>query len=441
MEISLMQILEAREKRVQMQDRLLRDYGLPLLSFTMNIPGPIKTSPLIQRGFLAGCRALDCRLPKAWVRYREINRADTGWEAFYVLDAPALEVKKITAAIEDHHGLGRLFDMDVLDTDHRKLDRSLVGGKSRDCIVCGAPGRDCAASRAHTVPQLQEAVRSILLSWCRREDARRIGAWAVQSLTDEVCTTPKPGLVDCLGSGSHRDMDLFTFSASAAALSPYFTRCAELGIETRKQEPGETFALLRQEGLRAEEQMYEATGGVNTHKGAIFTMGVLCGAAGRLWDPVELPKPEQFFPEVAAMTSRAMEEDFRRLGTDTPGGRLYHARGLRGIRGQAAAGLPAIRDIGLPVYRACTEKGMGKNEAGVTVLLHLIAQVEDTNMAARGGPSGAAEGAALARRYLEKAPDEAALSELCRVFQAHNWSPGGCADLLAGVYFLSHFEV
>ena len=79
---------------------------------------------------------------------------------------------------------------------------------------------------------LQEAANGILTEHFAREDARRVAALAVQSLLDEVLTTPKPGLVDCRNSGSHKDMDIFTFSASAAALAPYFLECVQIGQET-----------------------------------------------------------------------------------------------------------------------------------------------------------------------------------------------------------------
>ena len=222
MEVTLEQMLEARDNRAMKQMTLLRKFRLPIISFSMNIPGPRKDSPLIRRGFEAGCRCLDHRLPRAAVKHREIFTAVTGCEAVYVMDMEAAEIKRITTAIEDDHGLGRLFDMDVLDVDFCKLDRETVGGGSRDCIVCGAKGRGCASRRLHSVEELQQATGRILRDYFRQEDARAVGSRAVRSLLDEVCTTPKPGLVDHRNRGSHRDMDLFSFIASASALGPYF---------------------------------------------------------------------------------------------------------------------------------------------------------------------------------------------------------------------------
>lgn len=437
-EVTLMEMLDARESRAMEQQRLLRKFRAPLLCFTMNIPGPVKDSPLIRRAFAFGCDVLEHRLPKSGMLYSASHCAVTGCEAMYAVNMDALSLKKLTTAIEEETALGRLFDMDVLDAQGNKLDRALVGGGNRDCIICGAAGRGCASRRSHSVEQLQQAVQRILREHFAREDAKRIGAWAVQSLLDEVCTTPKPGLVDRRNCGSHKDMDIFTFLASAAALAPYFQKCAQTGMETAGCAPEETFRQLRREGLQAEQDMYRATGGVNTHKGAIFTMGILCGAAGRLWDPESCWNAAALFREVSAMTRIPMQEDLRSSSGDTTGQRLYLQRGIPGIRGEAAQGLPSVKKIGLPAYYACLKQGLDHNAAGAITLLHLIAKVEDTNMLARGGAEGAAEGAAWAAELLkeDRLPALAEIENLDSRFIRRNLSPGGCADLLAAVYFV-----
>lgn len=437
-EVTLNQMLSAREDRALRQAALNREYGLPILSFSMNIPGPVKDSPLIRRGFLSGCRALDEALPTAAIRFRKIFPAVTGWEALYVLNMDAVKVKAIAAAIEDRHGLGRLFDMDVLDEALRKLDRELVGGKSRDCIVCGAPGRGCASRRIHTVPQLQEAVRGILTRYFAAADAQAIGDLAVKSLLEEVDTTPKPGLVDRNNQGSHRDMTVSTFYRSANALAPYFCRCVQLGQETRAEPPRKAFSFLREAGIYAEKEMFAATGGVNTHKGAIFTIGILCGAVGRLWKPEGGFQEGAIFAEVAAMTADAMEEDFRSVGEATAGARLYRRNGIRGIRGEVARGLPTVSKIGLPAYREYRSRGLSPNDAGAVTLLHLIVTAEDTCLLHRGGVEGAAEAKRRVSQLLdaERIPEISQIEALDQWFIQRNLSPGGCADLLAAVYFL-----
>ncbi len=423
MEVTLQQMLEAREARAFRQLQLNREYQRPLISFSMNIPGPVKNSPLIARGFRSGCEKLEAVLP---ILRQEKAEAVTGCEAIYVVDMTAQEAKAITTKIEDIHPLGRLFDMDVLDESLNKLDRDVVGGGDRNCIVCGAPGRGCASRRVHSVAELQKAVHKILLS-------HFVAETAVRSLLQEVHTTPKPGLVDENNTGSHKDMDIHTFTASAHALEPYFRQCAAAGMDSAELNPKETFAILRKLGIQAEKDMFAATNGVNTHKGAIFTMGVLCGAVGRLgktWSE------EDLFAQAAAMVRQDMELDFQKLTGNTSGERLYASRGIRGIRGEVAGGLPSVSGIGLPRYRKYLQQGFSSNDAGAMTLLHLVTWVEDTCLIHRGGLEGAKEAVQKTAALLGGDVSLAQIEELDDWFIQRNLSPGGCADLLAVTYFI-----
>lgn len=439
MEVTLEQMLDAREERAQRQLQLSRKYGKTVLSFSMNIPGPVKDTPMIRRAFQAGLTELDCLIPSNAFLEKQVTQTVTGCEAVFSLDFDPVHLKTITSRIEDTHPLGRLFDMDVLNEKLRKLDREEIGRNTRGCIVCGAPGRDCASRRVHSVPELQQAVQRMLIGYFREaKDFHRIGTWAALSLLDEVCITPKPGLVDRCNSGSHHDMDISTFVASTAALVPYFRRCVQIGWETRLCKPETTFLQLRQAGLEAEQAMFRATKGINTHKGAIFTLGILCGAVGRHWSPGldGCWFSDSLFQTVGEMTRDAMESDFRHMDCSTAGGRLFTKQGIRGIRGEVAQGLPSVKEIGLPVFRECLNEGMDYNEAGAVTLLHLISQVEDTNMLHRGGPGLAAEAREKAGALLPR-PSLAQIAELDDWFRERNLSPGGCADLLAATIFVT----
>ena len=439
MEVTLYQMLAAREERAVRQQELLERFGKPIISFTMNIPGPVKDSPLIRRSFRWGLARLEEAFPRPL--YRETKEEVTGCEAFFVIDGDAEAAKGICTQIEDDTPIGRLFDMDVLDETGAKLDRSLVDGKSRNCIVCGAPGRGCASRRVHSVPELTAAVTAIMESHFLRIDSACIGRLAVESLLEEVTTTPKPGLVDRRNNGSHRDMDLALFTASAEALEPYFSQCVRIGRETAERTPEVTFSCLREAGREAEEIMFRVTGGVNTHKGAIFTLGLLCGSIGRLW------KPEGNLPDLSALRKTcadlgncAVKADFSALKTPaTPGERLYLTRGIPGIRGEAAAGLPSVQ-IGLDAFRTALSRGLSRNDAGVVALLRLIAEVEDTNLYHRGGEVGAVWAKAEAAKLLPW-PSLNQVEAMDDAFIARNLSPGGCADLLAVTYFLQKLDM
>lgn len=445
-EVTLAEVLEAREARVRRQDALREQYGAAVVSFTMNIAGPVKDSPLIRRAFRAGIRQLACGL-RAWsleILHREENLAAAGCEALFAVSGPVGQVKRVCQSIEDGSRLGRLFDMDVISPAGEKLDRS---GEERPCIVCGAAGRGCASRRTHPVVELQNATRSIITEHFSNSDQDLVSRLVTQALLDEVCVTPKPGLVDRANSGSHRDMDIFTFTASAAALWPYWGKCVRIGRETAGEAAEAAFRALRREGQAAERAMFDAAGGVNTHKGAIFTLGLLCGAVGRLWK-ADAPCRDtaQILDVCAELAQWAFEKDLGEIRAEkiprTAGERLYREQGVTGIRGEAARGLPSVKEIALPVLRKALDAGKSRNDAGAIALLHLIAQVEDTNMIARGGMETARAAQTACAGLLEKnpLPDAEEIAELDREFIRRNLSPGGCADLLAAAFFLLGWE-
>lgn len=436
-EVTLAEMLIARDERARLQKELIEAYRSPLVSFTMNIAGPVKDTPAIQRAFRFGLSALLDTLSHECVLFSKAHSSVTGSEAMLAVELDARALKKICTNIEESSRLGRLFDMDVIDTNGRKLEREA----ERDCIVCGKSGRACAAGRLHSVEELQAVTSRIITEHFESTDREMFASLAVESLIKEVETTPKPGLVDRRNNGSHSDMDIRTFKKSANALKPYFCRCVEIGRATAELDPSETFEALRTAGLLAEKSMYEATGGVNTHKGAIYSMGVLLGALGRLWR-VEAPVPELslILSESTALVKSSVLSDLERANGFTAGERLYIERGLKGIRGEVASGFESVVNISLPAYESALKNGSCENDAGVIALLHLISQIEDTNLYHRGGESGAELAKAYAKRLLDGSPSLSEVEKMDDAFIERNLSPGGCADLLAITYFLHSFK-
>ena len=442
MEVSLQEMLVTRERRAIRQKVLLSTYGKTMICFTMNIAGPVKNSSLIRRGYALGKRLLRQQLEVAGIpiAYSEEIQEKTGNEAIFLLDADPLAVKAITVEIEDQPAVGRLFDMDVLCPNGRKVDRQELGLSGRKCLICGGMAQACARSRAHTVSELQKKTQEILCEALDTVDSADAARLATQALLYEVATTPKPGLVDRENSGSHRDMDFFTFQASAAALFPYFSQCVKIGRETVDAQ--ETFRRLRLPGKLAEGEMLRATAGVNTHKGAIFSMGILCGALGRL-EREQWCSPGAVLAECAAMTKGLVSKDYVNLTQETAktvGQELYLQYGITGVRGQAEAGFPAVLNVGMPKLEAALAAGKSINEAGCAALLAMLADTVDTNMIHRGGYELAKETAEKLRMLLAKEPfpSKATLEALNEEFVQKNLSPGGTADLLAMVYML-HF--
>lgn len=445
-EVSLLEMLDARERRVHHQQELLAQYQKPLVCFTMNIAGPVKDSPLIRRGFARGQQLLRQQFLRAKLTPLHTDAAcsPTGCEAFYVLDADPLAIKKFTTDIEDATPLGRLFDMDVLRPNGIKVDREELHLEGRRCLICGGPAKACSSRRIHTVAELQAKTTAILTETLDAWDAATAAQQAVRALLYEVTTTPKPGLVDRRNSGSHTDMDSFTFMSSAASLYPYFEACAKAGRATMDRPAPETFAALRPLGCEAEGEMLDATHGINTHKGAIFSIGITCAALGRL-DRSLWKDSARVLAEVSAMTKGLTAQDFAGVTAETAvtaGQKLYVQYGITGVRGQVEAGLPAVLEHGLPALEQGLAQGYDINRAGCGALLAILAHSTDTNIIARSSRERQLALVDELNALLAQTPypDEALLAALDDRFIAEHLSPGGSADLLALTYLLHFFR-
>lgn len=277
--------------------------------------------------------------------------------------------------------------------------------------------------------------------------ANAVGALVCQALLKEVELTPKPGLVDRLNNGAHRDMDLTTFYASIEAIAPWFPIFYDLGASTRALSPEALLAHIRPAGRACEEAMLRATCGVNTHKGSVFSMGVLCAAAGRLSNAMELPDRERLCTEVARICFQLVDTELVYVQhPSTAGEMLFQAYGLTGARGEAASGFRTVRARSLPAYERIRALGGSEEETLLEALLHLLAVNPDTNLVHRGGLAGLAYVQAKAvsliadggigSRYFE-----ARMRDFDTDLIERNLSPGGSADLLAVTWFLSQFPV
>ena len=432
-EVGVADVLRARDERCLRQQEMLKAYGLPLLSFTMNIAGPVKTDGLIRCAFFEGVSCIERTL-----KARRIDVAGaiqtlafTGSEQLWAVDADASALKRWMVEIEENHPLGRLFDIDVLNEAGEKLAR----GVHRKCLLCGGEVHACARSRAHSAQELYLRARGIIRDYFNRKYARHIGMCAQRALLYEAVTTPKPGLVDAQNSGAHRDMDLFTFMDSAAALRGWFEAAALTGMMQDSDE--DTFAALRAQGIEAEAHMLAATGGVNTHKGALFSLGIACCAAGRAGEGASA---EEILAAAAKIAAPSLM-DFEALSPEnakTGGEKQYLTQQLTGIRGEAAAGFPSVAGHALPAFRVSLERGESVNDALLHALLTLMACLPDSNILRRKGQAALED---VQARSLELSQNGFTHDDLQRMdadFIRENISPGGSADLLALTCFL-HF--
>lgn len=257
---------------------------------------------------------------------------------------------------------------------------------------------------------------------------------AVAAIRSEAELTPKPGLVDRRGSGAHTDMDLDMLRTSAEALRDAFVECASAA----RQLPvgSELRALIGRIGRAGEARMLEATGGVNTHRGALWALGLLsAGAAadGGLTGAVDVAARLAAIPD-------------RHANPTTSHGALVRQRhGARGAAGEAQSGFPHVRLHALPALRAARTSGADESTARLEALLALMSRLDDTCVLHRGGPDGLRAiqsgaravlaaggiGTARGRRHFT------ALDDLCLT---RRLSPGGSGDLLSATLFLDALE-
>ena len=272
-----------------------------------------------------------------------------------------------------------------------------------------------------------------------------IQAIAARALLDEVGTTPKPGLVDLHDNGAHKDMCYDTFVTSTDAVAPYIARMAQEGLTWNGPLPG-LFGRIRPIGVEAEQAMFRATNGVNTHKGIIFSLGIIAASAGYDYGRRRSFDCEAILTACRDMTFEALEGDFGRIDPENPkthGERLYVRYGCRGIRGEAQDGFPSIRTVALPAMRKLISENPGtdRDKIYLHILLTLMAQVDDTNILTRSDPETLAYAKREAARILDcgsafTAQGMAETEKLNLDFIKRNISPGGCADLLAITIFL-----
>ncbi len=266
--------------------------------------------------------------------------------------------------------------------------------------------------------------------------ARRIAAAAAAALRLELDTYPKPGLVSRIDSGSHADMDAAAFAASTSAIEPYLADLAAAGGQDA------TMPALRRIGIAAEAAMREATGGVNTHRGAIFGLGLLCAAAGS-------------FAGRAVPVGGLGATVRQRYGDAildgpvllrAPGAEARRRHGVGGAPLEAASGFPNLYGVGLPALdRGRRLRPDDPEAARVEACLALVANLEDTNLLHRGGEAGYAfardaAGSFIAAGGVGQADWRAAAEEIHHAFVARNLSPGGAADLLAMTLFADAIE-
>lgn len=285
----------------------------------------------------------------------------------------------------------------------------------------------------------------------KEEIAHYIASIAQRAILYEVSTTPKPGLVDRENSGAHKDMDFFTFMASSSSLYRGMYQCALEGFSFEDEDKRELLNIIRKPGIQCEKEMFKATDGVNTHKGIIFSLGILSAVVGSLYRKhgFNYFSSEEICEEVKKISEDLSIKDFRNINDKavlTHGERLYKQYGFKGIRGEVESGFYTVRKSALGLIRQWqVERVSSLNDLFLEILIHLMAYSEDTNVIIRGGVESLEYVKAVSKDFLKaggmkQVDAKEKLNIMNSDFIERNISPGGSADLLAVTIFLGMAE-
>ena len=270
-----------------------------------------------------------------------------------------------------------------------------------------------------------------------RERSAALGRQVLQALLDEVTLTPKPGLVDLRSRGAHADLNWALMCHSACVLQPVFAAMAQAAWESDDDDG------LRQRigaiGRDGEALMLAATDGVNTHRGAIWALGLLVTAAAQ-----QVARGASLAPQAVAARAGALArltDHAAPVATGNKGELACRQYRVDGARGQARAGFPLVTGAGLTQLHASRARGDNETTARLNALLAIISQLDDTCVLSRGGEAALLALQAGAARVLAAggaapAAGSQALLALEAVALARGVSPGGAADLLAATLFL-----
>ncbi|MBI3729078.1 MAG: triphosphoribosyl-dephospho-CoA synthase MdcB [Burkholderiales bacterium] len=291
-------------------------------------------------------------------------------------------------------------------------------------------------TQAHVHAELY-SIQSPIASPQRKHIAQQIAMLAVRSLYAELVLYPKPGLVSLRDNGSHVDMDADCFMRSLFSLRHYFRDIALAGAA------GAEFNVLKRLGMAAEQRMLIATRGINTHRGAIFALGMLSAAAGYCLSHGEILSTSTLRQALIlqwgqALADHSVPDDAQDLSHGLQAAKQYAASGARE---EAALGFPSIFELSLPRLQQSLREGRKLYLAQIDCFFTLMAHISDTNLYHRGGAAGIAYAKDAAQNFLEQGgtadPQWMLTAENChQEFTARRLSPGGAADMLAATCFV-----
>ncbi len=365
--------------------------------------------------------------------------SDDGLFIIKILDETDIHlVKKRTVTIEDTHEIGRYIDIDVYKYGHKNISRSVLSYSARKCFVCDNLAFVCNRTKKHDEEEIIGKMKFEVSAFLLFE---KLADFAFEALVAEVLAFPKFGCVSALNSGCHSDMDVDTFLISAISLKRHFFKICQMSYNL--EDIVETFKRSRNLGKVAEKEMFIATNGVNTHKGALFVIGVTLIAVTKAIYNGE--KFDDIKSNIKKMSIEIVKNELEFMKNSnhkdmTYGEKIFKKSGLTGIRGEVESGLNSVFTVGLPVFEK--NSFLELNYRLVHTLIHLMSVVEDTTLLHKSYDQSTLKDVkedALKLKKLGGYSTEQGrieVDKMSKIYIDKHLSPGGSADLLAVTYLL-----
>lgn len=456
----LSRLLDAREERQKLKLALV-DEGCHLVSLQLNIPGLPKSNSSI-RSFIQlvdkafGFFLLSKNPNYKWKKKQTINDV-AGDSIIYLFRRGQIEpnqLKEITEAFEESFELGRIVDLDVLSSEGNPIS----SGKAKTCFICNNAAEDCRKTKRHTIEEVRQAMLDAMDCYMQNDQheelVNKVASFANKGLLHEVVLSPKPGLVCRNYTGAHTDMDFISFVNSISAISPFFIEINRFALTFKENDVAKALPFIRTIGLKMEEAMYESTGNVNTHKGAIFLMALSSFAIIRVVKKLGYLKLNSFSSVIQQLTRGMVQKELCLVGDEvelTHGQHCFKKYGLQaaGARGEAEQGLPTLLHHALPFLLERLNKSHTSysdtdlNDLLVPLLLKIMSVNNDTNILYRHGKK-VLEAVKIKSREAIVDWDKGnklTYNELVQWCNEARISPGGSADLLALTITLHHCKI
>ena len=443
-------ILNAREKRALVRSQFIKT-NLCTLSLSLNIAGYPKSNTLIYSFFTEVLNELKPYLlaNRIDLKYtKELILKDEAGDFFIIPFSNELNnvttLKKITESFESTHALGRLIDIDIFN----ELGLPVSSGKRKPCYFCGKYSAiSCMRNKRHTYEDIREKISNEITKYLdvkhKEITINTLTSYASKAILYEISLSPKPGLVSFNDTGSHSDMNFFTFINSSATLSPFFREFCLLGYQYSGSYE-EVLAKIRSIGLRAEKAMFKATKNVNTHKGIIFLFGISLFSISKLISEKKEYNNSEFRQIVTQICKNIVINELINTTNKaiTNGEKVYATYGTigAGVRNEVEKGFPSIFYKSQEYFEKNSATFLSNNQQEIQQilqkgLLYIMAINNDSNILHRSNLETLKKVQKLAKESIENSN---AYTRLCEFCLEKNISPGGSADLLS-VSLLLHF--